>query len=61
MKQSVYALLLPLLILLMLPLWPVTGMWFGLPAWVVLAIAASACASGLTAWWAYFHWPETDA
>jgi hypothetical protein len=53
--------ILPLLVLFMLPLWPVEGTWFGLPAWVVLAILASATASGVTAWLALRRWPEQEA
>lgn len=35
--------------------------WFGMPAWVVVAIAASTLASCLTAWLLLRPWPGEDS
>ncbi len=48
-------------LLAMLPIWPVEGLWFGIPAWAVTVVVGSAL-SGL--WIAYVSlkcWPgEND-
>ena len=42
--------------------WPKddTTLWFGMPAWVVVAIAASVSLSGYTAWLLGFSWPDEE-
>lgn len=49
-----------LLFLALLPIWPVEGLWLGLPAWAVLAVTASGAMSLFIAWWIKHHWPVDD-
>jgi len=45
-------------IALMLPLWPVAGEWWGLPAWVVWAVGASLGSAGWVLWALNRLWPD---
>lgn len=56
------ALYLPLLLLGVPWYWPADDdrVWLGLPAWVVVAIAAGALAAALTSWLLTRPWPEED-
>lgn len=44
----------------MLPVWPVEGKWFGLPAWVIVTALACLCCSCFIAWGALKHWPDLE-
>ncbi|QPJ60358.1 MAG: hypothetical protein G3M70_09035 [Candidatus Nitronauta litoralis] len=47
-------------LILMLPIWPVEGLWFGLPAWAVLCVLGCAATSCWIAWAALFRWRELE-
>lgn len=38
-----------LLFAALIPIWPITGSWWGIPAWAVFAVATSAATSAFTA------------
>ena len=42
----------------MLPVWPVRGIWFGLPAWALLAVFMSLIVSVFTAYVILKVWQE---
>ncbi len=48
------------LLLLMLPVWPVTGGWLGLPLWVWLAVGASVLMSGFVAFVSLVLWNDPE-
>ncbi len=38
-----------LLLVALIPIWPITGSWWGIPSWAVFAVAVSAVTSVFTA------------
>lgn len=53
-----------ILIAAMVPVWPIEGTWFGVPAWAAFALGVSAVTSLYTAWVALVYWrddgPDTE-
>lgn len=49
-----------LLIVAMLPVWPLEGRWFGVPAWAAFALLVSVITSGFIAWVTLFAWKSLD-
>ncbi|CAI2717208.1 hypothetical protein [Nitrospina watsonii] len=49
-----------LLIVAMLPVWPLAGRWFGVPAWAAFALLVSVVTSGFIAWVTLFVWKNPD-
>lgn len=47
-----------LLIAAMVPVWPIEGHWFGLPAWAAFALGVSVAASGFIAWVTLRAWRD---
>ena len=44
----------------LLPVWPVSGMVWGLPVWAILAVAMSVVFSGFIVLVIHKAWPDTD-
>ena len=44
----------------MLPLWPIPGAWFGLPAWAIFAVVMSFMVSLFTAYVILQVWQDSD-
>ncbi|MZG54155.1 MAG: hypothetical protein F3743_00775 [Nitrospinae bacterium] len=49
-----------ILFLAMVPVWPITGNWFGIPAWAVFAVSVSILASLFTAFVIVRVWRDPD-
>ena len=49
-----------ILFLAMLPVWPITGNWFGIPAWAVFAVLVSIFTSLFTAFVIFRVWHDPD-
>ncbi len=49
-----------LLFLALLPIWPITGNWWGIPAWAVFAVLVSALTSVFTAFVILRVWKDSD-
>ena len=49
-----------ILFLAMLPVWPITGNWFGIPAWAVFAVLVSILTSLFTAFVIVQVWHDPD-
>ena len=49
-----------ILFLAMLPVWPITGNWFGIPAWAVFAVLVSILTSLFTAFVIVRAWHDPD-
>ncbi len=51
-----------ILIVAMIPIWPIEGNWLGIPGWAIFALGVSVAASGFIAWVALRVWrePEND-
>ena len=48
------------LLLLMLPIWPVEGSWLGIPSWSLLALLAGFLTSAFTAFVILRVWKDLD-
>jgi len=49
-----------ILFIIILPIWPVTGLTFGLPSWVVLTVLGGVAISLFTLYVLTFIWKEED-
>ena len=49
-----------ILFLAMVPVWPITGNWFGIPAWAVFAVLVSILTSLFTAFVIVRVWHDPD-
>ena len=49
-----------ILFLAMIPVWPITGNWFGIPAWAVFAVLVSILTSLFTAFVIGRVWHDPD-
>ena len=49
-----------IIFLAMLPVWPITGNWFGIPAWAVFAVLVSILTSLFTAFVIVRAWHDPD-
>lgn len=47
-----------LLFAALIPVWPIPGNWWGIPAWAVFAVAASALTSAFTAFVIFRVWKD---
>lgn len=48
-----------LLFAALIPIWPITGNWLGIPAWAVFAVAVSALTSAFTAFVILWVWRDS--
>jgi hypothetical protein len=48
------------LLFMLLPIWPVEGLWWGIPAWSVLALFASLLTSIFIAFVILYVWQDPD-
>ena len=49
-----------ILIAAMVPVWPIEGSWFGVPAWAAFALTVSAVTSLFIAWVSLRYWRDGD-
>jgi len=44
----------------MVPVWPIEGAWFGVPAWAAFALLVSTAASLFIAWVSLYFWRDGE-